>query len=200
MSGDEITLWWAAEPKSWAEHARRLDRSTGFLWHPIERMFDVEFEAAKKGITPHGELDYDEAAWQHFYAFFLVAGAALETMLKALAIQVALNKKGPSGVMLTGNRLRSEFATHDLEQLARMAGLALHPAHEHQLRRFTMYITWAGRYPIPKKPAVTEEHGETWFDYIGVNSSDRSLYQQIFRVIEDAYERASSAPVVKEDL
>jgi hypothetical protein len=110
---------WATRAQQWAAHAHNLRMCADLLWIPIQEMFDLNDKAPQS----------DEAAdslWKSRYGFgyLLPAGAALETMLKAAAIHSALNESGTSAVLAAdGLSIQPWLTTHDLEKLARRAGI-----------------------------------------------------------------------------
>lgn len=71
---------------------------------------------------------------------FMLAGFAVEVLLKALLIQtkMPLDEKG-----------RFELRSHHLAQLAVDVGLNLADDESRLLEKLEEFLTWAGRYPIP---------------------------------------------------
>jgi hypothetical protein len=188
---EEFTKW-ATSPSAWFNHAEQLNRSSELLWVPIGRMFDLEHEAFDQAAGSGAAQGHDAAVWFHSYAYLLVAGFAIEAMLKAAAIQSALNDGGIDRVIVVGPapRLQSWLKTHKLESLAARAGVECDEELRTYIRRFEKYILWAGRYPVPIAPSAnTEPRG---FDYqIGVQ--DEVKFRQIFGLAGRAYLRARDA-------
>ncbi len=125
----------------------------------------------------------------HGPAYLLIAGYAIEAMLKAAAVQIELNVGGVDRVVTGGPSptLRPWIKTHKLERLAARAGITYDGESLVYLRRIEKYILWAGRYPVPlAPPTVTEPRG---FDYqIGVQ--DRTQFQKLYDLARDAYTTA----------
>jgi hypothetical protein len=122
----------------------------------------------------------------------MIAGFAIEAMLKAAAIQKELNAGGIDRVIVGGAspRLKNWIKTHRLEKLMEMAGLQCDGESLLYLRRFEKYLTWAGRYPVPlAPPAKNEPRG---FAY-ALGIQDRSRFQEIFSLAKDAYLRTRAA-------
>lgn len=188
---EEFTKW-ATSPSAWFNHAEQLKRSSELLWVPIGRMFDLDGDASDRAAGSGDARGYDPGAWFPSYAYLLVAGFAIEAMLKAAAIQAALNEGGIDRVILAGSspRLQPWLKTHKLESLAARAGVECDEELRTYIRRFEKYILWAGRYPVPLAPPEnTEPRG---FDYqIGVQ--DEVKFRQIFELARHAYLHASDA-------
>lgn len=183
---EEFTIW-ATSPSAWFSHAEQLHRSSELLWRPIGRLFDTAGDAGN-AVEPMDAAEADYAG-SHSPAYLLVAGFAIEAMLKAAAIQVELNAVGIDGVIVRGSfpTLQPWMKTHNLEKLAARAGITYHDELLIYLRRFERYILWAGRYPVPLAPStVAEPRG---FDYeIGVQ--DRPRFQELYDLARAAYVQA----------
>lgn len=74
---------------------------------------------------------------------------ALENLLKAKWVK--LNVRGKRGQLLAVEKLPKELDDHNLVALAKRIHLDLKDEDEELLHRLTLYSTWAGRYPVPKK-------------------------------------------------
>jgi hypothetical protein len=48
-----------------------------------------------------------------------------------------------------GDRLAKDLASHDLLRLLGRAGITLNEAESYLVERLEVFVTWAGRYPIP---------------------------------------------------
>lgn len=177
----EFTAW-ATSPAAWFARAEQLQQSSELLWSVLGRLFDTEPQPDR----------VDLAAGAHAPAFMLVAGFAIEAMLKAAAIQIELNAGGVERVVVPGSSpsLRQWVKTHNLEKLAARAGIAFTDDSLIYLYRFKRYVLWAGRYPVPAAvPDVAEPRG---FDYqVGVQ--DRRQFQEIYGLARTAYLRARDA-------
>lgn len=138
-------MLWAVLPAAWHRHAGHLRQSAELLWGPLDRALT---------LRPPFHAD-DLALGNHVYAFLLVAGAALEAMIKAAAIQAAFNVGGFKAVITERNQLQGWVTTHSLVRLAERAKLPLSVDEEDQLKRFTKYVVWAGSYPVPKDLRLT---------------------------------------------
>lgn len=179
-------LKWATSPSAWFSHAEQLYRSSEVLWGPITRLFDVVGSGDRERLKESGAT---ADAALHSPAYLLVAGFAIETMLKAVAIQVELNAGGAERVIVGGSHpaLQPWVKTHKLERLAVRAGIAYDNELLIYLRRFEKYIMWAGRYPVPvMPPSATEARG---FDY-QVGAQDRDRFIQIYQGASAAYAHA----------
>jgi len=72
--------------------------------------------------------------------FLMLAGLAIENLLKAILIRRA-------------GRFRPEWISHELARLCRDAGVRLNSVERQFVRRLTDYVEWAGKYAAPTKPS-----------------------------------------------
>ncbi len=150
----------ATSPSVWFTYASRLKRSADLLWTPIDETFRLVSAGVDNGHFKE-RTAYNLESLYHAQAYLLIAGFSLETMLKAAAIQRAINDKGPEAVVgadRTAPRL-TWLKTHDLRKLAPRAGLDCNETQLKHLDRFTKYIKWAGRYPVPVEPSGLQRDG-----------------------------------------
>jgi hypothetical protein len=78
---------------------------------------------------------------------FMLAGLALENMLKALRV-AQLNSESP--IVDGDQRFKALASTHSLVDLAHQAGLAIDDVADETLRTLKDCIVWVGRYPRPR--------------------------------------------------
>ena len=71
----------AANPEAWRAVGRRLMTSTEFLWKPLNEAIEG-FVATRGDRSPEQAAKYGALA-DHFGAFFVLAGFAVENYLKA---------------------------------------------------------------------------------------------------------------------
>ncbi len=153
------------------------------LWQPISGLFDTRRANSEAPSADAGS---------HSPAYLLVAGFAIEAMLKAAAIQLELNAGGVERVTLAGSSptLQPWVKTHKLEKLAARAGIKYPDETLIYLRRFEEHLVWAGRYPVPlAPPGAAQPRG---FDHqIGVQ--DRETFHEIYGIAKAAFHRARGA-------
>ncbi|HLK11078.1 MAG TPA: hypothetical protein VKW76_06840 [Candidatus Binatia bacterium] len=82
----------------------------------------------------------DDASGRRLGPVMLLAGLTIELLLKGLAV----------------GRQKAAPRTHDLLELAEVAGLQLRPPEEELLERLTVFVRWAGRYPVPLERHVED--------------------------------------------
>jgi HEPN domain-containing protein len=100
------------------------------MWPTLLKAFD-----AVPGREQNKLVDF-------FSGFYLTAGLAVETALKA-----RLRRAG-----------KPNKRTHDLVDLAEKAGLALSTWETNLLRRLSDFVWWAAKYPEPSnKPTLRRE-------------------------------------------
>ncbi len=171
-SSDDETgtvMWWAVLPSAWMRHAARLRRSAQQLWQPLDHALMLK--------PPFSKADL--ALWDHSYAFLLVAGASLEAMFKAVAIQAAFNDSGFDGILTPKKQLQGWLRTHKLVKLAERANISLAEDEVGQLERFTKYITWAGSYPVPIDIRDQRPNAVLLFD-LKVSEVDRISFDRLY--------------------
>ena len=118
----------------------------------------------------------------------LLSGFAVETMIKAAAMQASINKDGPESVVVDGFEIKPKFTDpNNVEELARLAGLDLDDTESAQLRRLKKFVVWAGTYPVRKRPVEHEEVPEN-VDYTIANF-ERDFFHRLYRLAETAYQR-----------
>lgn len=146
----------AANPEAWRAIGRRLMMSAEFLWEPLNEAIEG-FVATGGDRSPEQAARYAALA-DHFGAFFVLAGFAVENYLKArlLANRIASTgpfqdgdgKEGMDFVMDRHTPRKARRRSHDLVGLAAAANV-LTPKNQPLLERLTAHVLWAGRYPVP---------------------------------------------------
>jgi hypothetical protein len=174
---------WATSPAAWFAHAEQLRRSSELLWSSIVPLFETGGDSARRrdGVSEHERSLLAPG-------YLLLAGFALEAVLKAAAIQSALNANGHDGV-LTGTppRLQPWVKTHNLQKLVERAGMTVKGDSLTYLQRFEKHLLWAGRYPAPVAPPNAGD--PRGFDYAcGVQDHER--FQELYDAARSSYDRA----------
>jgi hypothetical protein len=72
----------------------------------------------------------------------LLSGLAIETLAKA---RIVASHSSPT----EGDRLAKDLKSHDLMDLLRRAGITLNEEESYLVERLEVFVTSAGRYPIP---------------------------------------------------
>ena len=130
--------------------------------------------------------------WDHIYAFLFVAGAALETMLKAAAMQAEINKRRSFDAILTPRReLQGWVLKHKLVAFAERAGIPLSEDEKAQLERFTKYVVWAGRYPVPTHVRDPRKNAVVLYDF-HVSNFDRVWFDRLYKSAHESYQHHAS--------
>ena len=137
----------AANAETWRAVGRRLMTSGEFLWVPLNEAIEG-FVATRGDRSPEQAAKYAALA-DHFGAFFVLAGFAVENYLKARLLASRIAFVGPfrdrkEAMDFVMDRRRS----HDLVALA-AAAKVLTPENQPLLERLTAHVLWAGRYPFP---------------------------------------------------
>jgi len=77
------------------------------------------------------------------HPYLMLMGLSFEVILKAICIETS-----------------SEFSQvkHDLQEVAKSAGVQLSKKEITQLRLLSDFVLWEGRYPVAKRPSQTMQH------------------------------------------
>jgi hypothetical protein len=139
----------AKNPQAWRDTSERLLKSAELLWKPLHEAMGIAEKQPEERSADEKRLF--SALADHYGAFFVIAGYAVENALKARIVALHIHGGGtlPDGKAV----LKIVPTTHNFIALAKRAGVSLTPNEEALLRRLTSYVIWAGRYPIPKEPA-----------------------------------------------
>jgi hypothetical protein len=130
----------------WRESAEHLLAAADTLWEGIRPAFDSE--------PPRFEV-----ALTHFGPYYLVAGLSVESFIKALRVKQTYPRSGEyaRSVMREPQLPPGFTGRHDLERLASAAKVKpLTQSEKDLLKRLSVYVQWAGRYPVataPSRPA-----------------------------------------------
>jgi hypothetical protein len=137
-------------PETWRVAGRRLLKGAELIWQPLNESLQG-FKNTKGSRTPAQTLAFSQLS-DHFGAFFVLAGLAVENHLKARLIerQIADGKVLRSGMDVVGAFPGKQ---HDLVLLAEWAKVPLTANTRALLERLSAFVQWAGRYPIPMQEA-----------------------------------------------
>jgi hypothetical protein len=164
-----------AFPAAWIRHAQRLHRSAEHLWKPIEHALSSQ--------PPFSEEDLARA--DHLYAFMLIAGASLEAMFKAAAIQATINATGTLAAIVPDAQLAKWLKTHDLIKIAKRAEIDLSDVEKAQLERFARFVIWEGSYPTPID--VNQQTVESLIANFRFSRLDHQSFRYFFARAEKSY-------------
>jgi hypothetical protein len=124
------------DPAAWFSVGLSLHYASNVLWKKLR--------PALQTLDGGGELQDDvELGLRLRGPFAMLAGLAIENMLKG-AIQE-----------ITPRAARRIEKTHNLVKLAEKLDLTLSSEEHELLERLTMFVEWAGRYPVALDEAAT---------------------------------------------
>ena len=158
-----------ADPERWRSVASHLLASARVLWPVIEQGFQ---ERGAPGANAEAGLE----GLRHRGPFLVLAGLAIENMLKALIVldhnkrQQATGRADPPTIV----------KTHKLLPLARLANVPIDGWAEKLLDRLTMFVYWGGRYPIPLE--------ESAYEIKWTSSRDMHSIGEFMKVLEHLYQ------------
>ncbi len=177
-------MWWGLVPSAWERRAGKLRHSVEFLWIPLKTAIELSH-------GPERPFTLEELAlWDHIYAFLVVAGASLEAMFKAAAMQAEVNKHGGLGGILDRSpdlTLKRWILTHKSGKLADRAGVTLSPDERTRLERFEKYVIWAGRYPVPTDIRDPQPNAVSVMDHIDLSGSDYIAFTRLYELAHESY-------------
>lgn len=141
----------AADQWKWRSVALSLLFAADTLWKRVRQGL-VEFDE----ISRLGDLSKAADVGLRLRGpFFLLAGLAVENLLKALVVKRMHAENRP---VTEGNVLRLEpRGRHSLVALSRSAQITLSPEEREVLARLSTFVQWAGRYPVPIKKTDTTQ-------------------------------------------
>ena len=141
----------AKDPEVWRTVGRRLLKGARLIWSPLSDCLQG-YKTTRGNRTPEQARDLAQQA-DYFAPFFVLAGLAVETHLKARIIErrIAAGKHFPDGMAVLAEFPRK---SHDLKLLAKCADVPLTAGIERLLDRLSEFVVWTGRYPIPVKAAA----------------------------------------------
>ena len=178
----------ASNSDSWVNSGLDLLASADLLWPEVEKGFQLwhEWSAAARTLGPDGRLNVDYDALRrhtrHGGAFLLLAGYAIENLLKAVRVR----RRVIAGEPITeDNRLVGVPTDHAYATFARIELGTLSVIETDVLNRLSRAVIWTGRYPIDKRADRTD-----WF-WQGFVSSD---YDQIHRIATRLVELHKTLP------
>jgi hypothetical protein len=163
---------------SWLSSALRLKQAADLLWVAYEG----DLRSMVEGTTPAHQLDNLGVG----FSWMMLTGFCLENLVKG-----ALLKKQPH--LPKGGRLpRWPGRGHDILTMFRAAGISLRPPEEDFLARLRDFVTWRGRYPIPKAPKEMMPRGA-----VPGGGTPFMMPKQDHQMAEDLFSRL--AQVIEED-
>lgn len=127
----------------------------------FNRLFIVDGSSGELSVR-RGELPVDDIstlfAVQYAGIALMLLGMGIEAQVKAMLVE-----QRPELVHEHRARVKPEFATHDLVGLLCQCDVDLSPEQERVLDTVTLFVRWAGRYPVPLRagmPAVADDEGD----------------------------------------
>jgi hypothetical protein len=121
-------------PSSWALQARRLTRAADLVFEA----YRSDLRRMEEGCSPL-ELENLETVGPAT----LLYGLAFENLFKAIILTME------SGVIEAGRLKTWPGSGHGLVGLAERAEIQLTSTQRDLLSRFTAFVEWSGRYPVP---------------------------------------------------
>ncbi len=104
------------------------------LWSSAKILWDAMENDSQARITSHS-------------TYLMLMGMSFEVLFKAHCVAQGIEDE----------RLKN---THELAEIARIAGFKLSKEDNKVLGVLSAFIVWDGRYPIPKKPAQLDQHSK----------------------------------------
>jgi hypothetical protein len=175
-----------AMPDSWLSYAEELEEAAEALWAGSGTGFAIEAEAQLDRST------IMKKSSAHSRSYILLAGLALENVLKGLIIS-----NNPS--FITSGRLDKTLQSHKLLDLAkRVDGLYLSDDEKLVLQICQDAIPYWGRYPIPLEyhGLQPREAANDKFRTCSRNLHFR-LCKSLYEILKDGWDSGVGAKTVK---
>jgi hypothetical protein len=185
---------YAADSTAWLTTGQRLLSSADVLWsastdyfEAVNRAFELAFPRTSDEVrTSDGVRTVDLPAEieaellegpSHALAFLLLAGYAIENLLKAVHVR----RKVLAGELVVDadGALIGISMTHNLSELARRVfGVGeLSEGEQQILRRLSLIATWSGRYPVARRMPDSN-------DWIAAFASSGNDHREIHNLCE----------------
>lgn len=159
----------AESPATWALSAKRLKRSGDILFDAYE----ADLKSMSEETSP---LDLENL--ETVSSATLQFGLCIENILKAIIID-----KEPKTIDAGKLRKWPGKTGHELPLLAKKADINLNETQLDLMERFTFFIDWAGRYPVPKSETkmVLKQLGlNRQFLPLPLQPFERELFNKLF--------------------
>jgi hypothetical protein len=166
----------ANRPPAWIQSGDNLLSAARTIW-------DTNFQPFMGSRPVKGEIPF-----RLFNGFFLLGGFGLECLFKGLRVSQLL-ESGKSSVVTAKGELIGELKTHDLVKLATQTTILNGLGHNQKelLKRLTVMITWAGRYPVEWKHKGQRQpnflSGSDWTDIEDIADRIRRKEQEYWPII-----------------
>ncbi len=159
-----------AMPDSWLNYAQELEEAAEALWADSGNSMRIE-----TGTQLDGSLVAIKKPSAHLRSYILLAGLALENVLKGLII-------AGDAKLISSGRLDKTLKSHKLLNLAKRVNLRFSKNEKHVLQVCQDAIPYWGRYPVP-----LEYHGLQPED--AATDKFRTCFRQLhFRLCKLLYE------------
>jgi hypothetical protein len=190
----------ARMPLSWAVKAYELNRAADMLFDAsekarkkvIEDSLKEHQERKKSGKRQYSRtLSREEAGLYHDMNLcsisFMLTGLAIENMAKAILIF-----RNPSYVDDDEGKLKA-ILIHDLDRLVQQCQIDLSDREREILRALSVYVSWAGRYPVPPKVRFAKRNSDGSFENApAINWRDHDdiekFIEKLSRLVEDVFD------------
>ena len=149
-------------PKSWMAQALFLQKAAARL--------DVMNRQNKVAVMDQIKSEL----FQMFPVYRMLMGMSMENLLKSIIISRGL----PAG---QDGKLDSTFNGHNLNGLASRVGFARDERERELFDELTEFITWLGRYPIPKRAEEWQcaSHGST------MHKLEQEIWERLWEFAKD---------------
>lgn len=166
----------AGDPFFWLAQAKELDRAAMVIWTAMRkdlvRMSEYEVGTVVRCVNLGG-------------VFWLNAGLAIENLLKGIIVN-------DQPELVVQGRIGRKLWTHNLMRLARLASIEIDPIEGFFLWVGTECVSWAGRYPCPKRPGPTKPPV--------FSEADVLAYRRLFDRFVDHFDDSDCRSIVFERL
>lgn len=131
------------EPVVWALDADSLMRSFDIIAQVVEG--DLAEKVQRMTMSPPPPVSYIPDIGANA---MMLGALAVEVLLKGIALR---NQAVVTAVQAKDNAITKRLWTHDLRDIATLAGVQLSQAEAGLCERLETFLIWAGRYSTPKR-------------------------------------------------
>jgi hypothetical protein len=199
-----------ADHEAWLQTGRALLKSAERVWARVDQLFaDIgaisaqRREAIRRAISEHqGDPEALQAVFASVppmmptplpvivelggfgNAYFLLAGYAVENILKAIRVKRLRREQKPVTFGAGDDRLPGRHRYVD------MARVELGDVRDEEvvlLKRLELFVTWGGRYPVAKEPPrIADANG------LSLGSNDKANVDALCQRLIDKYQAIGS--------
>jgi hypothetical protein len=166
----------STSPHVWADHAWRCRRAAMILWHLSHGNAELILHDGIEIVTPRGSSNVELLS-----VFMLLAGVAIEDLTKGIYIR---RKKTD----VSTGKFPDVLTHHNVFNLLNQLAVSLTAKEEALVKRLQTFVSWAGKYAVPKdvKDTIPIRHADGRFGPPkSFEPDDGTAFEILFRRLEE---------------